>query len=222
MGGCQTFWSHCAWIVAVGGLTTDMEAIRSSDALLWWGIGSSGAKDFQLSFLAALTSLLSCHLCFFTATWVSRRWFGRLDGELDVSDMVWTLSKRPKKSYKYDLANLLVSLIAFVTDHQNHHSKWPKWGHVRYRRWCQPNLFNGNGQIQGSWQIYISWNCLLRLHSASWVYTILCLQCWLVLSDNAEIFILTCRYKFHTMSSTFLIWNRCEYLLYYLFFFLLQ
>jgi len=159
-----------------------------------------------------------CDLSVSTVVWTSRR----LDGELDVSDMVWTLSKRPKKSYKYDLANLLVSLIAFVTDHQNHHSKWPKWGHIRYRRWCQPNLFNGNGQIQGSWQIYISWNCLLRLQSASWVYTILCLQCWLVLSDNAEIFILTCRYKFHTMSSTFLIWNRCEYLLYYLFFFLLQ
>jgi len=60
-----------------------------------------------------------------------RWWFGRLDGELDVSDMVWTPSRDPKKSYKYDLANSLVPLIALSLDHQNH-SKWPKWYHVRY------------------------------------------------------------------------------------------
>ena len=58
-------------------------------------------------------------------------WTSRLDGALDVSDMVWMSSKGPKKSYKYDLANLLVPLIALSFDHQNH-SKWPKWGHVRY------------------------------------------------------------------------------------------
>jgi len=159
-----------------------------------------------------------CDLSVSTVVWTSRR----LDGELDVSDMVWTLSKRPKKSYKYDLANLLVSLIALspitkiITRNGLNGAMFITGVDVN------PIFFNGNGQIQGSWQIYISWNCLLRLHSASWVYTILCLQCWLVLSDNAEIFILTCRYKFHTMSSTFLVWNRCEYLLYYLFFFLLQ
>ena len=38
-----------------------MEAIGSSDALLRWGDGSSGAEDFQLSFVTALTSLLRCH-----------------------------------------------------------------------------------------------------------------------------------------------------------------
>jgi hypothetical protein len=37
---------------------------------------------------------------------------------LDVSDMVWTPSKGPKKSYKYDLANSLVPLIALSLDHQ--------------------------------------------------------------------------------------------------------
>jgi len=45
--------------------------------------------------------------------------------------MVWNPSKGPKKFYKYDLANLLVPLIALSLDHQNH-SKWPKWGHIRY------------------------------------------------------------------------------------------
>jgi len=61
-------------------------------------------------------------------------WASRLSGALDVSDMVWTSSKGPKESYKCDLANLLVSLIALSYDHQNH-SKWPKWGHVRYSRY---------------------------------------------------------------------------------------
>ena len=58
-------------------------------------------------------------------------WTSRLDGALDVSDMVWMSSKGPKKSYKYDLANSLVMLIALSLDHQNH-SKWSKWGHIRY------------------------------------------------------------------------------------------
>ena len=58
-------------------------------------------------------------------------WTHRLDGALDVSDMVWTSSKGSKKSYKYDLANSLVMLIALSLDHQNH-SKWLKWGHIRY------------------------------------------------------------------------------------------
>ena len=34
-------------------------------------------------------------------------------------------------AYTYDLANSLVPLIALSHNHQNH-SKWPKWGHVRY------------------------------------------------------------------------------------------
>ena len=67
-----------------------------------------------------------------TMNWTSRRCIGRLDGALDVSDMIWTSSKGPKKSYKYDLANSLVSFIALSYNHQNH-SKWPKWGHVRYK-----------------------------------------------------------------------------------------
>ena len=46
-------------------------------------------------------------------------WTSRLDGALDVSDMTWTSSKGPKKSYKYDLANLLVPLNALSLDHQN-------------------------------------------------------------------------------------------------------
>ena len=58
-------------------------------------------------------------------------WTPRLNSVLDVSDIVWTLSKGPKESYKYNLANSLVSLIVLSLDHQNH-SKWPKWGHVRY------------------------------------------------------------------------------------------
>ena len=47
-------------------------------------------------------------------------WTPRLNGALDVSDMTWTSSKGPKKSYKYNLANSLVSLIALSHDHQNH------------------------------------------------------------------------------------------------------
>ena len=57
-------------------------------------------------------------------------WTPRLDGALDVSSrrcigrfvsMVdWTQSKGPKESYKYDLANSLVPLIALSLDHQNH------------------------------------------------------------------------------------------------------
>ena len=62
---------------------------------------------------------------------LSQRLFGRLVGELDVLDVVWTLSKGLKESYKYDLANLLVPLIALSHDYQNH-SKWSKWGHVCY------------------------------------------------------------------------------------------
>jgi hypothetical protein len=46
--------------------------------------------------------------------------------------MIWTPSKGPKKSYKYDLINSLVPLIVLSHDHQNH-SKWPKWSHVRYK-----------------------------------------------------------------------------------------
>ena len=45
--------------------------------------------------------------------------------------MVWTSSKGPKKSYKYDFANSLFSSIALSLDYQNQ-SKWFKWGHVRY------------------------------------------------------------------------------------------
>ena len=62
---------------------------------------------------------------------LTAHWTSRLGGALDVSDMVWTSSKGPKKSYKYDLANSLVSLIALSHDHQNH-SKCSKWGHVHY------------------------------------------------------------------------------------------
>ena len=47
-------------------------------------------------------------------------WTPRLDGALDVSDIAWTLSKGSKESYKYDLANSLVPLIALSLDHQNH------------------------------------------------------------------------------------------------------
>ena len=50
--------------------------------------------------------------------WMSQIWFG-----LHPRDL--------KKLYKYDLANSLVTLIALSLDHQNH-SKWPKWGYVRY------------------------------------------------------------------------------------------
>ena len=57
--------------------------------------------------------------------------------------MIWTLSKGPKKSYKYDLANSLVPLIVLLHDHQNH-SKWPKWGHIRYTVNCRdPNKLKG-------------------------------------------------------------------------------
>ena len=66
-----------------------------------------------------------------TMNWTSQWCIGRLDGALDVSDIIWTLSKGPKESYKYDLANSLVPLIALSRDHQNH-LKWSKWGHVRY------------------------------------------------------------------------------------------
>ena len=95
-----------------------------------------GVLDYPVTlffcFLVALVQLVAAvNLCFFTATKVSLRWFGRLVGELDVSNMVWTLSKGPKESYKYDLANSLVPLITLSLDHQNH-SEWPKWGHVRY------------------------------------------------------------------------------------------
>ena len=108
-------------------------------------------------FLVPLVQLVAAviwtsRLCFFTATWYlcggldasSRRcierlvstlhWTSHLDGALDISSR-WcighTSSKGPKKSYKYDLANSLVSLIALSLDHQNH-SEWPKCGHVRY------------------------------------------------------------------------------------------
>ena len=53
-------------------------------------------------------------------------WTSHLDSALDVSDIAWTLSKGTKESYKYDLANSLVPLIALSLDHQNH-LKWPKW-----------------------------------------------------------------------------------------------
>jgi len=43
-----------------------------------------------------------------------------LYGRLDISYMVWTSSIGPKKSYKYDLTNLLVPLIVLSFDHQNH------------------------------------------------------------------------------------------------------
>ena len=57
---------------------------------------------------------------------ISLRWVGHL-----VSTVHWTSSKGPRKSYKYDLTNSLVPLIALSLDHQNH-SKWLKWGNVRY------------------------------------------------------------------------------------------
>ena len=63
--------------------------------------------------------------------WMSRRYIGRLGYGL--------ASKGPKESYKYDLVNSLVSLIALSHDHQNH-SKWPKWGHVRYTVYIPANL----------------------------------------------------------------------------------
>ena len=57
---------------------------------------------------------------FFHCDLISLRWIGhlvsmvhwtsRLDGALDISYIVWTLSKGPKESYKYDLANSLVPL----------------------------------------------------------------------------------------------------------------
>ena len=68
----------------------------------------------------------------------SQRCIGRLDGALDVLDITWTLSKGPKESYKYDLVNSLVPLIALSHDHQNH-SKWPKWGHVCYTMGHSPS-----------------------------------------------------------------------------------
>ena len=68
-------------------------------------------------------------LYFFTMTWVSWRWIERLDGELDVSIVNWTSQRwigrlgygldfihEHKKIYKYDLANLLISLIALLLD----------------------------------------------------------------------------------------------------------
>ena len=79
-------------------------------------------------------SVFSLRLDISTVDWhlVSTvHWTSRLDGALDVSDIAWTLSKGSKESYKYDLANSLVPLIALSLDHQNH-SKCPKWGHVRY------------------------------------------------------------------------------------------
>ena len=91
-----------------------------------------------------LSLLFHCDLI--SLRWVGHlvltvHWTSCLDGALDISSrrcigrlvstVHWTLSKRPKESYKYDLANSLVPLIALSHDHQNH-SKWPKWGHVRY------------------------------------------------------------------------------------------
>ena len=52
-----------------------------------------------------------------SVNWTSRRCIGLLDGALNVSDMIWTLSKGPKESYKYDLANPLVLLIVLSRDH---------------------------------------------------------------------------------------------------------
>ena len=83
-----------------------------------------------------------CFSCFLVALDISMvGWTSRLDGALDVlsrrcighlvSTVHWTSSKGPRKSYKYDLTNSLVPLIALSLDHQNH-SKWLKWGHVRY------------------------------------------------------------------------------------------
>ena len=44
-------------------------------------------------------------------------WIFRLDGALDVSDIAWTLSKGPNESYRYALANSLVSLITLSLNH---------------------------------------------------------------------------------------------------------
>ena len=51
----------------------------------------------NLYFLTCTCPTRRSSLCFFTVTRVSRRWFERLDSELDVLDMFWTPFKVSKE-----------------------------------------------------------------------------------------------------------------------------
>ena len=70
----------------------------------------------------------------------------------------------PKDSYKYDLTNLLVPLIMFSLNHQNH-KQWPRWGHVPYTERRQI-LINEIGAYGGAIYIFVS-RLTINLRSCS-------------------------------------------------------
>ena len=83
--------------------------------LLWFSLS---INEFSLSIdRFSLSTLLLVLLCFFSYL------------------IIWMASLHPWNlitTFKVNLDKMLVSLIVLSFDHQNH-SKWPKWGHVRYR-----------------------------------------------------------------------------------------
>ena len=65
-------------------------------------------------------------------------WTWRLDGGLDLASrrwnrlgvstvnwICWIISMGPNKSYKYNLTNLLVSLIIMLSLNHQNHKQWP-------------------------------------------------------------------------------------------------
>ena len=94
--------------------------------LLWSDSPTMWVSDYPVTlcffcFLVSLVQLVAAVSAFLLRLDISTvGWTSRLDGALDVSNVAWTLSKGPKESYKYNLANSLVSLIVLSLDHQNH------------------------------------------------------------------------------------------------------
>ena len=87
-------------------------------------------------------------------------WFGHLDSELDILDIILDAIHGTYKSYKYDLTNLLVPLIMLPHNHQNY-KLWPN-GAMFYHHYT----YNFQWSADDSFGLF-----LVQLHHTRWAKT---------------------------------------------------